>query len=133
MAQKDPNRYMQGDDGLIVEKVGSWAVKKLEPLTDYVFASGAARQGYERTGTALIDPFCASGRSYLRNISKFIDGSPVAAFKRSLESPGRFTSINISDADPELLDAATKRLTRLGGSCAPCTRTRKRGDAKNCC
>ena len=119
MAQRDPDRYMQGDDGLIVEKVGPWAVKKLELLTDYVFASGGARQGYERSGTALIDPFCASGRSYLRNISKFIDGSPVAAFKRSLESPGRFTSINISDADPELLDAATKRLTKLGAPVRP--------------
>ena len=119
MARRDPDRYMQGDDGLIVEKIGSWAVKKLELPTDYVFASGGARQGYERTGTALIDPFCASGRSYLRNISKFIDGSPVAAFKRSLESPGRFTSINISDADPELLDAATKRLTRLGAPVRP--------------
>jgi three-Cys-motif partner protein len=119
MPQRDPDRYTQGDDGLIVEKVGSWAVKKLELLTDYVFASGGTRKGYERTGTALIDPFCASGRSYLRNISKFIDGSPVAAFRRSLESPGRFTSINISDADPELLDAATKRLTRLGAPVRP--------------
>ena len=119
MAQRDPDRYMQGDDGLLVERVGPWAVKKLELLTDYVFASGAARQGYERTGTALIDPFCASGRSYLRNNSKFIDGSPVAAFKRSLESLGRFTSINISDDDPELLDAATKRLARLGAPVRP--------------
>ena len=67
MAQRDPDRYMQGDDGLIVEKVGSWAVDKLELLTDYVFASGAARRGYERTGTAFIDPFCAAGRSYRRD------------------------------------------------------------------
>ena len=55
MARRDPDRYMQGDDGLIVEKIGSWAVKKLELLTDYVFASGGARQGYERTGTALTE------------------------------------------------------------------------------
>jgi hypothetical protein len=44
MAQRDPERYTQGDDGLIVEKVGSWAVEKLEIVTDYVYASGGARK-----------------------------------------------------------------------------------------
>jgi hypothetical protein len=34
MAQRDPDRYTQGDDGLVVEKVGSWAVDKLKILTD---------------------------------------------------------------------------------------------------
>ena len=39
MAQRDPERYTQGDDGLIAEKVGSWAVDKLKIVTDYVYAS----------------------------------------------------------------------------------------------
>src|SRR5262245_44269302 len=118
MAQRDPERYTLGDDGLIVEKVGSWAVDKLKVVTDYVFASGGARQKYAATGAALIDPFCGPGRSLI-DTTTFIEGSPVAAFKRSLESAGRFTSINISDRDPELVAVATKRLTLLGAPVRP--------------
>jgi three-Cys-motif partner protein len=103
MPQRDPEQYTQGDDGLIVETVGSWAVEKLKIVTDYVYASGGARKKYLGTGAAYIDPFCASGRSLIRGTAKFIDGSPAAAFKRALESPARFTSVNISDADEELL------------------------------
>jgi len=114
MAQRDPERYTLGDDGLIVEKVGSWAVDKLKIVTDYVYASGGARSRYTRPGTAYIDVFCGPGRSLIRDTTDFIDGSPVAAFKRALESPGRFTSINISDADDELLAAAEKRLNAIG-------------------
>jgi hypothetical protein len=29
MPQRDPDQYTQGDDGLIVEKVGSWAIEKV--------------------------------------------------------------------------------------------------------
>ena len=111
MVHRDPEQYTQGDDGLIVEKVGSWAVEKLKLVTDYVYASGGARKKYLGTGAAYIDPFCGSGRSLVRGTTTFIDGSPIAAFKRALQSPGRFTSINISDGDEELLAAATKRLT----------------------
>lgn len=113
MPPRDPEQYTQGDDGLIVEKVGSWAVEKLKLVTDYVYASGGARKKYLGTGAAYIDPFCGSGRSLIRGTTTFIDGSPVAAFKRALQSPGRFTSINISDGDEELLAVATKRLTAL--------------------
>ena len=119
MVQRDPERYVQGDDGLIVEKVGSWAIEKLEIVTDYVYASGGARKKYAGTGAAYIDPFCGPGRSLVRDTTKFIDGSPVASFKRSLGSPGRFTSINISDADGELLAAAVKRLNSIDAPVRP--------------
>jgi three-Cys-motif partner protein len=119
MPQRDPEQYTQGDDGLIVEKVGSWAVEKLKLVTDYVYASGGARKDYLGTGAAYIDPFCGSGRSLIRGTTTFIDGSPVAAFKRALQSPGRFTSINISDSDEELLAVATNRLTALGAPVHP--------------
>jgi len=119
MVQRDPDQYTQGDDGLIVEKVGSWAVEKLKIVTDYVYASGGARKKYLGTGAAYIDPFCASGRSLIRDTTKFVDGSPVAVFKRALESPARFTSINISDRDEELLEATTKRLTKLAAPVRP--------------
>lgn len=113
MAQRDPERYTQGDDGLIVEKVGRWAVNKLKILIDYVYASGGARKNFARPGAAYIDVFCGPGRSLIRGTNRFIDGSPVAAFKRALESPGRFTSMNISDVDDELLAVAEKRLNAL--------------------
>lgn len=119
MAQRDPEQYTQGDDGLLVEQVGSWAVEKLKLVTDYAYASGGARKKYLNTGAAYIDPFCGSGRSLIRGTTIFIDGSPIAAFKRALQSPGRFTSINISDGDEELLAAATKRLTALSAPVRP--------------
>jgi hypothetical protein len=90
MPQRDPEQYTQGDDGLVVEKVGSGARKK-----------------YLGAGAAYIDPFCGPGRSLIRGTTTFIDSGPVAVFKRALQSPGRFTSINISDGDEELLVAAT--------------------------
>ena len=36
MPQRDPEKYTRGDDGLVVEEVGSWAVEKLKLVTDYV-------------------------------------------------------------------------------------------------
>jgi hypothetical protein len=119
MPQRDPEQYTLGDDGLIVEKVGSWAIEKLKLVTDYVYASGGARKKYLGTGAAYIDPFCGSGRSLIRGTTTFIDGSPVAAFKRALQSPGRFTSIDISDDDEALLVAATTRLTALSAPVRP--------------
>jgi three-Cys-motif partner protein len=119
MSQRDPERYTQGDDGLIVEKVGSWAVKKLKIVTDYVYASGGARKKYLETGAAYIDPFCGPARSLVREKTEFIDGSPVAAFKKAIDSPAQFTSINISDGDEELLAVATKRLTALNAPVRP--------------
>jgi three-Cys-motif partner protein len=95
MAQRDAERYTRGDDGLIVEKVGRWAVNKLKLVTDYTYASGGARKNFSRPGTAFIDVFCGPGRSLIRGTNQFIDGSPVAAFKRALETSGRFTSIYI--------------------------------------
>ncbi len=114
MLQRDPEQYTLGDDGLIVERVGAWASEKLKLVTDYVYASGGARKNFLGTGAAYIDPFCGPGRSLIRSTTKYIEGSPVAAFNRALQSPGRFTSINISDGDQDLLTAATTRLTLLG-------------------
>ena len=119
MPQRDPEQYTQGDDGLLVEKVGSWAVEKLKLVTDYVYASGGARKKFLDTGAAYIDPFCGPGRSMIRDKNTLIDGSSVAAFKRALESPARFTSINISDGDEELLTTATKRLSALNAPVCP--------------
>lgn len=76
MAQRDPERYTQGDDGLIVEKVGRWAVNKLKILTDYVYASGGARKNFYHPGTAFIDVFSGPGRSLIRGTNQSLMAVP---------------------------------------------------------
>jgi three-Cys-motif partner protein len=71
------------EQGLFVENVGPWAVDKLKIVTDYIQASGAARRRYLSTGAAYIDVFCGPGRSRIRTTGQYIDGSPVAAFKKA--------------------------------------------------
>src|ERR1700730_7426259 len=115
MAQRG-ERYSLDEHGLLVENVGPWAQEKLKIVTDYIQASSAARRGYLASGAAYIDVFCGPGRSKIRTTGKLIDGSPVAAFKKARGSLAQFTSINISDADPNLLAAAEHRLNALGAS-----------------
>jgi three-Cys-motif partner protein len=65
--------------------------------------------------------FCGPGRSKIRTTGKYIDGSPVAAFKKanSEGSLARFTDMHISDADTDLLGSAEARLSRLGAPVHP--------------
>jgi three-Cys-motif partner protein len=113
MVQRD-ERYTLDDQGLLVENVGPWASDKLKIVTDYIQASGAARRRYLESGASYIDVFSGPGRSKIRTTGQFIDGSPVAAFNKGEDSLAPFTSINISDADPELLETAERRLSALG-------------------
>lgn len=112
MARRD-ERYLLDADGLWVEKVGRWANDKLKIVTDYVHASGGARKRYLTTGAAYIDVFCGPGRSRIRETDEFIDGSPIAAFKKGQGSPGPFTAIYVSDADRELQVSCEQRLRNL--------------------
>jgi three-Cys-motif partner protein len=109
----DPERYVIGDDGLLVEKVGLWAKDKLEIVGDYIQISGTTRRKYHENRPAFIDVFCGPGRSLVRSTGEFIDGSPITGFKQGKESAERFATIEISDLDPELLAAATTRLQKL--------------------
>jgi three-Cys-motif partner protein len=110
----DTKRYVLGDDGLLVEKVGPWAKDKLEIVGDYIQISGATRRKYRQNRPAFIDVFCGPGRSLVRSTGDYIDGSPVTAFKQGKQSAERFATIEISDLEPELLAAATTRLQKLG-------------------
>ena len=100
-------------DGLPVEKVGSWAKDKLLIVGAYIQISGATRRKYRENQPAFIDVFCGPGRSLIRTNGEYIDGSPVTAFKQGSNSAERFATIEISDAEPELLAAATTRLQKL--------------------
>jgi three-Cys-motif partner protein len=113
MVRKDEH-YSLDDQGLVVENVGPWAIDKLKIVTDYIQASSAARRRFLKSEAAYIDVFCGPGRSKIRDTGQFIDGSPIAAFKKAQSSLAPFTSINISDTDQELLAASAKRLSMLG-------------------
>jgi three-Cys-motif partner protein len=115
----DPERYVVGDDGLLVEKVGPWAKDKLEIISDYIQISGATRRMYRENRPAFIDVFCGPGRSLIRDTGEHIDGSPVTAFRQSNHSLERFATIEISDLEPELLAAATKRLQKMQAPIRP--------------
>jgi three-Cys-motif partner protein len=109
----DPERYVIGDDGLLVEKVGPWAKDKLEIVGDYIQISGPTRRKYRKNRPAFIDAFCGPGRSLIRSTGEYIDGSAVTAFKQGKHSVERFSTIEIADLEPELLAAATTRLEKL--------------------
>jgi three-Cys-motif partner protein len=113
MAQQG-DHYSLDEQGLWVENVGPWAADKLKIVTDYIQASSAARRRYLGSGAAYIDVFCGPGRSKIRTTDKYIDGSPVAAFRKAKGSLAPFTDMHISDADADLLGSAEKRLLALG-------------------
>ena len=109
----DPERYVLGDDGLLVEKVGPWAKDKLEIVRDYIQISGATRRKYRKNRPAFIDVFCGPGRSLVRSTGEYIDGSPVTAFRQPSHSAEAFSTIDISDLEADLLAAASTRLQKL--------------------
>jgi len=99
----DPERYVIGDDGLLVEKVGPWAKDKLEIVADYIQISGPTRRKYCENRPAFIDVFCGPGRSLVRGDGDYIDGSPVARTRRT-SLRARVTRLHL---DPCLLVAAS--------------------------
>lgn len=107
---------VEGDDGLPAEDVGPWAKEKHEYLCRYVDISRGARGkfiGPSKAGATYIDLFCGPGRAQVRK-GEFIDGSCVAAWKKSVEGGYPFTSVFIADKDEARLEAATVRLKAAG-------------------
>lgn len=114
---------VDGDDGLPAEEVGAWAKEKLEHLCRYIDISRGVRAKYlppqGTGGSCYIDLFCGPGRSLIRDTGEWVDGSPVAAWKKSRDSGAPFSKVIIADLDQTRLDAATKRLTALGAPVVP--------------
>jgi three-Cys-motif partner protein len=108
----DPDRYVIGDDGLWVEKVGPWAT---ESSTSSATTSGSPRPPgacTARTGRSSSTSSPARAGPIVRDDGSFIDGSPVVAFEQAVKSNAPFTSVEISDLESELLAAAATRLER---------------------
>lgn len=105
-----------GDDGLPAEVVGAWAKEKHDLLCRYIDISRGVRKKFIGPGTAgatYIDLFCGPGRAQVKD-AEFIDGSCVAAWKKSLESGAPFSRVYVADYDEERLSAAVFRLQALG-------------------
>jgi three-Cys-motif partner protein len=104
------------DDNLIVDEVGPWATEKHKRLKRYIDASRGARMRFlppQGKGAIYIELFCGAGRSLIRDTSRFIDGSPVAAYKAALASNARFSELHLNDVDPQKVAAAKARIAKL--------------------
>lgn len=107
---------VEGDDGLPAEDVGPWAKEKHDYLCRYIDISRGARQkfiGPGKAGATYIDLFCGPGRARIRQ-GEFIDGSCVAAWRKSVEGGAPFSQVLIADVDQTRLDAAVARLRSAG-------------------
>ena len=108
---------INGDDGLPAEEVGTWAIEKHKLLCEYVDMSRGVRARWikpDGAGATLIDVFCGPGRCKVRKTGQWIDGSCVAAWKKSIAGGSPFSQVYIADLDSERRSAAAKRLRKLG-------------------
>ena len=107
---------VKADDGLTAEVVGAWAEDKHAYLCRYLDASRGARRrfvGPGKAGATFVDLFCAFGRSNVRDTPKFIDGSPVAAWKASAAGTAPFSTIYVADRDWRRRQTCAIRLAAL--------------------
>lgn len=105
------------DDGLPLDKVGSWVFDKHDRLRRYIDITHATRRKYvDRAGAAYIDLFCGSGRAIVRDSEQRIDGSPLVAFKSAAERGVPFSELHIGDIDESKCRAAEERMCRAGAS-----------------
>jgi three-Cys-motif partner protein len=90
-------KLVEGDDGLPAEKVGL-GQEKQELLCRYVDISRGARSkflGPTKAGATYIDVFCGPGRSKIKDTNTFIDGSCVAACRKSVEGGSPFSGTGL--------------------------------------
>jgi three-Cys-motif partner protein len=112
-------KLIVGDDGLPAEEVGLQAKEKHDHLCSYVDISRAARGKYlgeepGKGGATYIDLFCGAGRARVRETGEWIDGSAVAAWKKSAGGRAPFSAMHVNDSDAERLRGTVERLRSLG-------------------
>ena len=107
-------------DGLIVSEVGPWATEKHARVQRYIEIASATRRKYIpppswHAGAAYIELFSGPGRSLIKDTTRIIDGSPLAAYKAAQASVP-FTEMHLNDANPAKSAAVDARLRVLGGA-----------------
>jgi three-Cys-motif partner protein len=107
-------------DGFVVDEVGPWAEEKHLRLKRYIDLAKGARAKFIPPrgpgGASYIELFSGPGRSLIRDTSRYIDGSPLVAYKAAHASKVRFSEIYLNDLDPERADAVDKRIKAIGGA-----------------
>jgi three-Cys-motif partner protein len=107
-------------DGLGADVVGPWASEKHERLRKYIDSYRSARAMFlppkGTGGAAYIDLFSGPGRSQVEGTGRFIDGSPLVAYKAAQSSGTRFSELHFNDLDKENVDALRQRIAKLGGT-----------------
>ena len=114
---KSASSLIAGDDGLLAEEVGAWAIEKHNYLKRYLDISRAARKkflGAGKAGATFIDLFGGTGRARIRETGQWIDGSAVSAWKIGQEGGSPFSEILVADIDQERRRACVQRLRRAG-------------------
>jgi three-Cys-motif partner protein len=119
-----------GDDGLPISEVGEWALEKHKRLRSYVDICKSTRRKYvdptksksrgssmpRTAGASYIDLFCGPGRSRIRETHQIIDGSPLVAYRASLDRGVPFSEIHVADVDESYCNAAQARVRAMGGN-----------------
>lgn len=105
-------------DSLIVDDVGPWASEKHDRLRRYIDASRAARRKFlppaNPGGASYIDLYSGPGRSWIRDTSNIVDGSPLVAIKAAIASNARFSELHFGDLNELNRRALEKRVHSLG-------------------
>src|SRR5690242_11413802 len=108
------SELVPGDDGLPVEDdVGDWVHEKHRVLRAYLELHAVARVGFGSRRNAYIDAFCGPGRARMRDGDRYVEGSPVIAWKSSLETNAPFAELYIADSDQRRRAACAERLRQL--------------------
>ena len=104
------------DDGLPLLCVGPWAEEKHARIEKYVDISRAVRRKFinGKGGAAFVDLFSGPGRARIRETERIVDGSPVVAARKAIETKTPFSEVHVSDANPDFVAAVSKRLEQLG-------------------
>jgi len=97
------------DDGLLTLEVGPWVEQKYRYVGMYaeLFATGMKNRWKRRV---YLDLFAGPGRSRVRDIQRFVLGSPLIA----LSLPDPFDACIFADADPARIEALRVRVSRTG-------------------
>jgi three-Cys-motif partner protein len=115
---REPN-VVDPADGLVVSKVGPWATEKHERLRKFIDASRGARARFLPPqgdgGASYIELYSGPGRSIIHDTTRFIDGSPLVAYKAARDSGARFSELHLGDRDPGHTAAVEQRIAALGG------------------